>query len=145
MENKEKERAKKIWDKISNEMTKEKLYSILNKSKELFDISSSTHLAQFSNKIKLIFEMIKDYTKGNYKNIPWKTISALSATLLYILMPLDAIPDIIPLAGLIDDDFIISLCIKFFSEDIEKYKVWKEETTGNVFDNNTDDIDDILE
>ena len=30
-----------------------------------------------------------------------------------------------PLAGLLDDAFIIGLCIKCFSTDLQQYKVWK--------------------
>ena len=53
------------------------------------------------------------------------TTASVAGALIYIIIPIDAIPDVIPLAGLLDDAFIIGLCVKYFSEDLHKYKVWK--------------------
>ncbi|WP_096735739.1 DUF1232 domain-containing protein, partial [Brachyspira sp. G79] len=120
-----KNKAKELWDKFSSNITSEKLKSILNKSKEILNLSSSAHLSKFLDKIQLMIDMIGDYINGNYKNIPWKTIASIAGALLYIIIPIDAIPDIIPIAGLIDDAFIIGLCLKYFSDDLNRYRTWK--------------------
>lgn len=118
-------RSKKLWNKISLNINKEKLNSILNKSKEILNLSSSAYLSKFLYKIRLMIDMINDYINGNYKNIPWKSLASIGGALLYLLLPIDTIPDIFPLVGLLDDTFIIGLCIKYFSEDLDKYKRWK--------------------
>ena len=38
---------------------------------------------------------------------------------------MDVLPDLFPFIGLLDDAFIIGLCIKCFSTDLEQYKIWK--------------------
>ena len=119
-------KAKQIWYNISDNITKEKLDSIYNRSNEIFSkVLTSQYLSKFMYKIKLLLEMIKDYMNGNYKNIPWKVIASIVSALIYLLIPLDAIPDFIFPVGLLDDAFIIGLCIKSFDEDIEKYRIWK--------------------
>ena len=73
--------------------------------------------------IKLLYSMISDAVGGRYK-LPFRTIAAVSFTLLYFVNPFDLIPDIIPVVGYIDDAFVVSLCIKFIGTDLEKYRKW---------------------
>lgn len=120
-----KEKSKELWEKISLETTFEKLTSIIDKSKDILNLSSSRHLSKFLDKIQLMVDMIGDYINGNYRDIPWKSLSAVAGALIYLILPLDVLPDLFPFIGLLDDAFIIGLCIKCFSTDLEQYKIWK--------------------
>ena len=42
-----------------------------------------------------MFSLIRDYWYGHYRAIPWKSIAAVAGALLYVLNPLDLIPDLI--------------------------------------------------
>ena len=42
------------------------------------------------------------------------------AALLYVVSPIDAIPDVIPVLGLTDDVGIVSLAIKLLMDEIKK-------------------------
>ncbi|PTY39683.1 YkvA family protein [Brachyspira hampsonii] len=119
------EKSKELWDKISLETTFDKLTSIIDKTKDILNLSSSRHLSKFLDKIQLMVDMIGDYVNGNYKDVPWKSLSAIAGALIYLILPLDVLPDLFPIIGLLDDAFIIGLCIKYFSEDLNKYKAWK--------------------
>ncbi|MDW8108379.1 MAG: YkvA family protein [Candidatus Kryptonium sp.] len=43
------------------------------------------------------------------------------AALVYFILPLDSIPDLSPLIGLIDDLGIITMVVKFLSKELERY------------------------
>lgn len=76
--------------------------------------------------ISLVLRMISSYISGAYNQTPWQTIVMLVAGLLYFITPLDAIPDFIPIAGLIDDATVLVWLGKCFQDDLSRYKRWEE-------------------
>ena len=85
----------------------------------------SENLKDQKDNFLLLLEMIKDIATSKYKNISGKTKLLLIGTVLYVISPIDAIPDIIPFAGWIDDMGVISYTIGALKEEIKKYKDWK--------------------
>jgi uncharacterized membrane protein YkvA (DUF1232 family) len=83
-------------------------------------------LAKFAEDMGLLFSMVKDYVSGAYREIPWTTITGVIGALVYILSPIDLIPDFIPFIGLIDDAAVLALCLKTIAADLHKYKAWKQ-------------------
>ena len=91
--------------------------SILRKSKE-------GPLARFFDDIKTMCEMVKSWTRNEYKGIPIKTIGMIILTLVYVFSPFDFIPDFIPGVGLMDDTAMVGLCLAAVRSDIEDFRVW---------------------
>lgn len=91
-------------------------------------VRSSGKLQRFSGDIKLMFAMIKDYWSGRYRNVPWKSVAAIAGALLYVLNPLDVIPDLILGIGFVDDAGVVALCLKLVESDLIRYAAWKEQT-----------------
>lgn len=89
-----------------------------NKVVEKFNKSGNSSLAQtfidFGN-------FTKDICTGKYK-ASWFTISMIVVALIYILSPIDIIPDAIPVAGIIDDAFVIKLVYDAIQDEFEKWK-----------------------
>ncbi len=76
--------------------------------------------------IKMMIYMITDYIKGNYKDVNWKTIAAVTGAIIYFLSPLDLIPDFIPIVGYLDDLTVIKIALNMVKDDFDKYKEWKK-------------------
>lgn len=87
-----------------------------------------SRLGKFKHQINLLFSMLKDYKNKKYTSVPWLSIAAITFALLYLLNPLDLVPDFIPLIGYIDDASVIGITLKLISEDIEAYQKWKEKS-----------------
>lgn len=77
--------------------------------------------------VPLLVSLVKSYISGAYKEIPYNTIVAVVATLLYVISPLDLIPDFIPIAGFADDAVAVAFCVKMLHSDLEKYKAWRDQ------------------
>ena len=71
---------------------------------------------------KVIFQMLLDAAKGNYRMRLFTTI-ALVLSLLYILFPFDLIPDFIPIAGWLDDGAVIYFLAQRLLREAERYSV----------------------
>lgn len=69
--------------------------------------------------------MVVDYAKGNYKDVPIATMVGIAVALVYFLSPIDIIPDVIPVAGQLDDAAVILFAINAAHNDISDYKEWK--------------------
>lgn len=87
-----------------------------------------SRLGKFKQQINLLFSMLKDYKNKKHTSVPWLSIAAITFALLYLLNPLDLVPDFIPLIGYIDDASVIGITLKLISEDIEAYQKWKEKS-----------------
>ena len=46
---------------------------------------------------ELLYWVMRDWVKGEYE-MPWFAIAAITASLLYVISPIDFIPDFIPVA-----------------------------------------------
>lgn len=121
-----KEQAEKKLEDDAGKVTEEDLAKVLNKQKEIEDkFKTGGPLGQYIEDLKLLFAIVKDYMNGSYRDIPWYSIAAIVAALLYVLSPLDLIPDPIPIIGLIDDAFVIAACLSMIESDLHAYKEWK--------------------
>lgn len=69
--------------------------------------------------------MVTDYANGRYKEIPKETIVAVVAAIVYVVSPIDLIPDAIPVVGYADDAALVSFVLSHVHKDIKSYRNWK--------------------
>ena len=120
-------------------------YLLSKESKLKEKLEDSGYLEPFSDDLMLFMSLIKDYYKGDYRKIPFKTVSAGVIGALYVLNPIDLIPDSIPFIGHIDDALVLKFCLKQAKKDLQKYKEWKQQqsnTKNKLEDKNDTDKTD---
>lgn len=121
-----KEDAKANLEKEAEKVEESDVEKILTKQKEIEDkFSHGGPLGRYIEDVKLLFSVVKDYWNGDYREIPWGSVAAIVAALLYVLSPIDLIPDAIPVVGLVDDALVIAACLAFVELDLHGYKKWK--------------------
>ena len=77
-------------------------------------------------KIRLLIPLIRDYCKGAYRDVSVKSIVTFLVALVYIISPIDLIPDYIIGFGQIDDAVILASSLYFLEKDLLKYKEWRD-------------------
>lgn len=89
------------------------------------------HLDDKVSDFKLLLSMLKDVTAGQYKMNKWN-LSIIIGTIVYVISPLDAMPDFLPFVGWLDDVTIVGYALSKLSEEISKYKDFMHKSTKVV-------------
>ena len=85
---------------------------------------ASPALKQILENLKSLYGLFVDSVKGKY-NLHPALIGVIGAGLLYFVIPLDLIPDYIPIAGLLDDYAVLSAIINSLQTELTEYCEWK--------------------
>ena len=111
--------AKKIKD--------DDLQKVIDKADQIKEkFSGAGPLQRFIDDLQLLISVIKDYWDGKYREIPYFSIAAIVFALLYVLSPVDLIPDFIPGIGYLDDAAVVALCLLMVEQDLHDYAEWKK-------------------
>lgn len=134
-------RARKILEDGADDAQQEQLEATLKNRRRILDkVLTNASLAPYLEQVKTLFQLVQDYARGNYREIPWWSIGAVITALGYILMPLDSIPDFIPVAGYLDDAVVLKLCLDMIARDLQQYRLNKDEAEqqGEISNEDTD-------
>lgn len=99
-------------DKLADESSKD------NKFKQLFGTALT------------LVRLVRSYITGEYRQIETSTIVSGLGVVLYVLSPIDLVPDFIPVLGFLDDLSLVSWFIGKFHGEIVRFRQWEQ--TGAV-------------
>lgn len=125
---------------------KEKIWTLLSKTKK--KLEENKELRSLFDDVRVIVELVKDYYQGHYKNLTKNSIVLVIISLIYLVNPLDIIPDFL-LGGFIDDAAVFAYILKKITTEIDAYKQWKAErpteqmTEDDIIDLDEDDMIEI--
>jgi len=88
--------------------------------------NSNLDLSSAGRKLKVMVRMVKSFANGQYRMVPWKSIIVMTAVLIYFFMPLDLIPDFIPVTGYVDDFSLVFWAFNHLQDDINTFIWWEE-------------------
>ena len=120
------DKVKEEFERRLDKVSEEDIERAVAESERIEEkVAGSSVLSKELAKVRLLISALRDYWNGEYEEIPYGTIAAIVVALLYILSPIDLIPDTIPVAGQMDDLMILLLVWRGISEDIKRYAEWK--------------------
>lgn len=107
-----------------------KIYNDTPRLKQLLEtakvkVEGNKHLNTILSDIKLLLELMKDWKEGEYKDLSKSTAIMIIISLIYLVSPIDIIPDFL-MGGFVDDAAVIAYVIKNISEELNVYKEWKK-------------------
>ena len=95
---------------------------VREKDDTLNKIGNVSALAGLLDNIRVAYDMISDTITGKYKGIAKSTLTLLVGGLAYLALPLDLVPDFIPVAGWMDDATVLAWIFKRCNDEIQLYR-----------------------
>jgi uncharacterized membrane protein YkvA (DUF1232 family) len=76
-------------------------------------------------RMRLLWMVLKDYANGSYRKMPWKAVAAVVAATVYVLSPVDLIPDFLIPVGWTDDLLVVVMTWGLLKRELRAYCAWK--------------------
>lgn len=92
------------------------------KSSTISKIGGTSVFSGIMDNISLAYDLISDSISGSYKGVSAATIALLTGGLAYLALPVDLIPDFIPIAGWLDDVAVLTWIFAQCSGELARYK-----------------------
>jgi len=127
--------AKKELGRRTKNVTRDDIADVLEKEGRAKTIVEKTgFLSQYWDDIKTSFALIRDWFNGSYDKVPARMVVSLAGALIYLVSPLDLIPDWVPMAGLVDDAAMLAFVFQLSKVDLNAYRKWKNRRAADVQD-----------
>lgn len=101
-----------VLNEVADKLTSKE--SKTNKFRQLFDVALT------------LVRMVRRYISGEYRDLAASTVVSGLAVLLYVLSPIDLIPDFIPVVGFLDDLSLVSWFVGKFHIEIMRFQTWEQ-------------------
>ena len=74
---------------------------------------------------RTLVRLVVAYGRGNYRDITADSLVIVVGGLIYVVSPVDLIPDTIPVAGYIDDVVVVRWVIKAVNDELQAFRAWE--------------------
>lgn len=82
--------------------------------------------ARILGDLRTFAALVWDLLRGRYHGVSWRFVITLAIFTAYLVMPLDAINDAIPLLGQLDDTLLFFFCLYLLEKDLTAYRRWRD-------------------
>ena len=112
------ENARKKAEELINhgERLNQLLQDAINKARK-----QKEKIQEVTEELIALIELVKAYTKGEYRGVPWKVIVYAIAAIIYFVNPIDIIPDFIFGIGFLDDATVIAFVANAIREELKRF------------------------
>jgi len=105
------------------------LRALLNGAVALLDgrTSMPAALDAVRSEVRTGVDLLGSWQRGEYQGVSATTLALLAAGLLYLVTPLDLVPDLIPVGGLLDDAAVLVAVVSRVRGELEAFRAWRRD------------------
>lgn len=115
------EKGEKLLNESPNFILK-LLRKVVLKVKEIGESKNISFFQTLNQYILLLVQLIKSYLDGSYTQVKKDSLIKILAGLIYFILPLDFIPDFLPIVGFADDFALIIWIISIVKQELDLFE-----------------------
>lgn len=115
------EKGEKLLNESPNFILK-LLRKVVLKVKEIGESKNISFFQTLNQYILLLVQLIKSYLDGSYTQVKKDSLIKILAGLIYFVLPLDFIPDFLPIVGFADDFALIIWIISIVKQELDLFE-----------------------
>jgi uncharacterized membrane protein YkvA (DUF1232 family) len=81
-------------------------------------------LGKVITETKALIRLVRAYVTGEYRAVSWESMVLIVGVLIYLVSPIDVIPDFLP-GGLVDDAAVIAFALGLVRTELVDYMEWE--------------------
>ena len=106
--------------------SKERLKNLATQAARKLSGTASTRIDRVRDQLILCIALVRRWMHGEYDGVSRQTIVAVTAALLYFVVPLDVIPDFLIGVGFIDDASVVGYVMTMLAAEMDTFRRWQE-------------------
>ncbi|GAA1554513.1 hypothetical protein GCM10009678_41900 [Actinomadura kijaniata] len=76
-------------------------------------------------RVRAVPRMVRGVLRGDYKGMSYGTLGLLALALVYIVSPIDAVPEVLPVVGVLDDTGVALWVLTMLVRSAGDFVVWE--------------------
>lgn len=100
------------------------LLGLLTAAERRLDGVPAGKLTPIKADVQMLLRLLRAYGEGQYRDVSGKNLALAGLGLVYLVSPLDVLPDFIP-GGFADDAAVVGFIIKKVRSELVKFEAWE--------------------
>lgn len=103
--------------------------TLIEQARERTEGRRASKLSKVAQELKAMLRLVAAYVRGDYRGVSWESMVLIVAALVYLVSPIDLIPDFLP-GGLADDATVVLFVATMVYEELEDFIAWEQRQGG---------------
>lgn len=101
------------------------LLSLLTRAERRLDRVNAGRLTPIKKDVQALLRLMRAYGEGRYRQVSGKNLVLAGLAVMYLVSPLDVVPDFLP-GGFFDDAAVIGFIIKKIRTELAAFEIWEQ-------------------
>lgn len=81
---------------------------------------------------QILVRLLKAWRSGAYNGVSSQSLAVMVAGILYVISPLDLIPDFVPVIGFVDDASVMAWLFESIGKELKNFRQWEKEAPSRL-------------
>ncbi len=101
------------------------LLSVLTRAERRLDRVNAGRLTPIKKDLQTLLRLMRAYGEGRYRQVSGKNLVLAGLAIMYLVSPLDVMPDFLP-GGFFDDAAVIGFVLKKIRNELASFEIWEQ-------------------